>query len=56
MYAPLLIYPWYFHTFFIYRKEKWSSFFFSNYLDNAKKKEESGECSNVSGFPQLKES
>lgn len=45
-------YPWYFHTFFIYRKEKCS---FSNYLDNAKK-EESGICSNVSGFPQLKES
>jgi len=26
VYAPLLIYLWYFHTFFIYRKEKWSFF------------------------------
>lgn len=26
VYAPLWIYPWYFHTFFIYRKEKWSFF------------------------------
>lgn len=46
MYAPPLIYPWSFHTFFIYGKEKWC-FSFSNYLDNAKK-EESGKCFRLS--------